>query len=437
MTGTPGYDEISPDWLRVEFAPPYRDHNNGSGCREVKVLLRAVHTGVALVLSLWTAIAQLQPRTETSQQRAVRKSAGVLVGSATKRIEPEYPAQARQRGISGRVAVEVTIDEKGQVVSANPVSGPDILREAAVKAARKWKFMPTCLSGIPVRVTGEINFNFEFDGDVVTGRGGDSVPRGRTVSANSPILLLSERERRGLNRLLDTATPLNVKIANEDSAWLGIAGTTIRSSKLDHRSGSGDRSTPDQRNTFAIKADLLLVNRTDQRVVSAGLEFTDMQTNEVFYVYPNGLSIGARRQGKFQIPLMLLNSEPHNLSVRAVGALFGDSSIWGEFPFPPPLKSGSGSASKTVVDSSPELLSTIHPTYTDEARRNRVRGAVRLELEVGADGAVRCLEILNALPDGLTDEAIHIARRLSFKPAIKGGNPVTCLINLDIEFRGG
>jgi len=89
------------------------------------------------------------------------------------------------------------------------------------------------------------------------------------------------------------------------------------------------------------------------------------------------------------------------------------------------------------VDSKPELLSTIHPTYTDEARRNRVRGAVRLELQVGADGAVQRLEILNALPDGLTDEAIRIARHLSFKPAIKGGNPVPCLINMVIVFRGG
>jgi len=400
----------------------------------VPVVLRK---GAAIILCLLTGLAHQAEKADAGQQKVVRKSAGVLVGSATKRIEPEYPAQARQRGISGKVVVEVTIDEKGQVVSAIPVSGPDLLREAAVKAARRWKFTPTCLSGIPVRVTGEISFNFEFDGDIVAGPGGDSLPRGRTVSANSPILRLSERQRRGLNKLLDTAAPLNVKIINQDGAWLGIVSIAIRASNLDHQSDSGDRATPGQRNTYAIKADVILVNRTDQRVVSAGLEFADMQTDEVFYVYPNGLSIGARRQGKFQIPLMLLNSEPYNLSVRAVGALFGDSRIWGAFPFPPPLKSGSSFEPKTAVDLKPELLSTIHPTYTDEARRNRVRGAVRLELQVGADGAVQRLEILNALPDGLTEEAIRIARHLSFKPAIKGGNPVPCLINMDIVFRGG
>src|SRR5262249_45854980 len=155
------------------------------------------------------------------------------------------------------------------------------------------------------------------------------------------------------------------------------------------------RSGPDSRNKYAMKAEVVLQNRTDQKVVSAGLEFTNISTNEVFYCYPNALSIGGRRRGGFQIPLMLLSAEPSHLSVQAVGALFGDSSIWGAFPFPPPLKSGPNMASQALVDSKPELLSSIHPTYTDEARKNRVRGSVRLLLEIGSDGRVMALEILN------------------------------------------
>ena len=58
-------------------------------------------------------------------------------------------------------------------------------------------------------------------------------------------------------------------------------------------------------------------------------------------------------------------------------------------------------------------------------------------LEVGPDGVVKGLEVLNALPDGLTDEAIRIAHRLSFRPATRSGEPVPCQISLDIEFRGG
>jgi TonB family protein len=250
------------------------------------------------------------------------------------------------------------------------------------------------------------------------------------------MLLLSDRQRRGLNKRLDANLAVQIRASNQDEAPLGITSATLRSSKLDQDSDSKAHATARQPDIYAMKAEVIIVNRTDLRVISAGLEFTDISTNEIFYVYPNGLSIGGRKRYKFEIPLMLVNSEPSRLSIQAVGALFGDSSIWGAFPFPPPLKGG-GWEQPAVVDSQPELLSTIHPTYTDEARRNRVKGAVRLELEIGADGVVKRVEILNALPDGLTEEAVRIARHLAFKPAIRRGDPVPCLINLDIEFRGG
>src|SRR5215469_330453 len=101
----------------------------------------AVLKCIVPVMFLLAVLAQQSPA-QSAQQQVVRKSAGVLVGSATKRIEPDYPAEARQRGVSGTVVVLVTIDEKGRVVSANPLSGPEMLREAAVKAARRWTFMP-------------------------------------------------------------------------------------------------------------------------------------------------------------------------------------------------------------------------------------------------------------------------------------------------------
>jgi len=251
------------------------------------------------------------------------------------------------------------------------------------------------------------------------------------------MLLLSVRERRVLNKRLEIASPVAVRVIDQDGASVGILSATIRSLRIEAERGQASGSNPSARNKYAMKAELILLNRTDQRVTSAGLEFTDTVTDEVFYIYPNGLSIGGGKRGRFEISLMLLNAEPSNLSVQAVGALFSDSSIWGAFPFPPPLKSGATQRPQAAVDAKPELLSTIHPAYTDEARKNRVRGSVRLQLEIGADGAVRRVEILNGLPDGLTDEAIRIARHLNFKPALKSGDPVACQINLDIEFRGG
>jgi protein TonB len=87
-------------------------------------------------------------------------SGGVLNGKAISLPKPAYPAIAKTARASGTVVVQVTIDENGSVISANAISGPPLLRAAAVTAARGARFSPTKLSGQPVKVTGVINFNF-------------------------------------------------------------------------------------------------------------------------------------------------------------------------------------------------------------------------------------------------------------------------------------
>lgn len=92
----------------------------------------------------------------------IRKSGGVLQGSAATRVQPIYPPEAIAHRIAGSVVVEVTLDVNGVVIAARTLSGPDELRGAAVSAARQWKFHPTVLSGVPVEVIGTITFNFNL-----------------------------------------------------------------------------------------------------------------------------------------------------------------------------------------------------------------------------------------------------------------------------------
>jgi protein TonB len=89
-----------------------------------------------------------------------RVSGGVLAGKAVSRVQPPYPPMAKQANISGAVVVEVTVSETGSVISARGVSGHPLLMPAAVAAAKQWRFSPTLLSGVPVKVIGTITFNF-------------------------------------------------------------------------------------------------------------------------------------------------------------------------------------------------------------------------------------------------------------------------------------
>lgn len=90
----------------------------------------------------------------------VRLTSDILIGKAISKPAPPYPAVAKQIGMQGSVAVQVLIDEQGHVLSAKATSGPPLLLAAAVQAAYKATFIPTKLSGQPVKVTGVITYNF-------------------------------------------------------------------------------------------------------------------------------------------------------------------------------------------------------------------------------------------------------------------------------------
>jgi len=96
-----------------------------------------------------------------SDSKLIRKSGGVLAGSATHRVDAVMPPLARAARISGSVVVEVLIDEVENVISARAISGHPLLKDAAVEAARQWQFSPTQLSGAAVRVIGTLTFYFE------------------------------------------------------------------------------------------------------------------------------------------------------------------------------------------------------------------------------------------------------------------------------------
>ncbi len=85
---------------------------------------------------------------------------GVLNSKAQSLPAPRYPEAARAVRAEGAVTVQVTIGENGEVEAATAVSGHPLLRAAAVEATKSAKFVPTFLSGNPVKVTGVVVYNF-------------------------------------------------------------------------------------------------------------------------------------------------------------------------------------------------------------------------------------------------------------------------------------
>jgi TonB family protein len=85
-------------------------------------------------------VAIVDDKTPPPAPKKITVSGGVLQGTAIKRVQPPYPQQAKEELVQGAVQLQVTISEEGKVIDAVVLSGPELLREAALEAAKKWEF---------------------------------------------------------------------------------------------------------------------------------------------------------------------------------------------------------------------------------------------------------------------------------------------------------
>jgi TonB family protein len=383
-------------------------------------------------------------------QSLMRKPTGVLQQSAIHRVEPEYPQEARAQGISGEVVLEVRVDEAGRVISTKPVSGHRLLVDAATKALKNWTFTPTQLSGVAVQVIGNIIFTFTADGKVLNelpDRAGGkellNLPINPLV-AETAAAVVSEKEARELYQKLQNAYDIPIRVKNPEGVVLEIVTATVRAAKRDERNYTSNDTSSPYVTDFVMQAVITLRNRTDKNITGVGLRFTNTGAQHIFFAYPNLSAIQAQQEGKVQIDFMAMAGNPADLLAEIVGVRFADGTIGGAFPTPPPAAGNApvpkdtlanGSASRNAqADTKPKPLNRMRPNYTQQARKNKVSGIVRLKVEVGADGSVKRVHVANALPDGLTEEAIKISKVLQFQPAMAGGTPVDYWIVLDVEF---
>jgi TonB family protein len=79
-----------------------------------------------------------------------------IIRRAKSKVQPLYPDLARRMNIAGTVKIEVVVAPNGTVKDARVVGGHPVLANAALDAAKKWRFEPA-----PAESTGVIDFKFE------------------------------------------------------------------------------------------------------------------------------------------------------------------------------------------------------------------------------------------------------------------------------------
>ena len=68
------------------------------------------------------------------------------------RVEPVYPALAKQTHREGQVELRAIIATDGTMQSLQVVNGDALFLHSAVDAVRQWRYRPTILNGQPVEI---------------------------------------------------------------------------------------------------------------------------------------------------------------------------------------------------------------------------------------------------------------------------------------------
>ena len=93
---------------------------------------------------------------------AVRVTEGEARKFIINKVDPEYPAMAKQLRLSGKVQVDCFIDPNGAVEKVQIVNGNPLFSTSITNAMKKWKFKPIEANGKASNVVAAFVFEFKF-----------------------------------------------------------------------------------------------------------------------------------------------------------------------------------------------------------------------------------------------------------------------------------
>ena len=145
-----------------------------------------------------------------------------------------------------------------------------------------------------------------------------------------------------------------------------------------------------------------------------------------------------REQTRLAPRLLLLLPPPYRqiaLQQYGAGRSRAEITAWLQSWRPIAEETGSLSIVKAGIDiDPPRALHRIQPQYTEAARRIRFEGAVVLSLLIDSEGRVAEIEVLSALPFGLTENAVSAVRQWLFEPCTYNERPVSVRMILTVRF---
>jgi TonB family protein len=94
---------------------------------------------------------------------AYRPGSGITPPTVVHEVKADYTEEARRRGLTGEVVMEIVVRRDGSVGNVHLLHGLGLgLDERAIAAVRQWQFTPAERKGVPVDVIVEVGVEFRL-----------------------------------------------------------------------------------------------------------------------------------------------------------------------------------------------------------------------------------------------------------------------------------
>lgn len=141
--------------------------------RRIRVRRRRFFLLVALMLMLagfgwwqwqqsWNRLERASSTENDNAAIPVRVPSETMDARLLYKVDPVYPEAARAAGTQGLVVLDARIAPDGSVSRLRPITGPDLLTQAALAAVQSWKYLPYRQDGQAVDVETTISVDFRL-----------------------------------------------------------------------------------------------------------------------------------------------------------------------------------------------------------------------------------------------------------------------------------
>jgi len=156
------------------------------------------------------------------------------------RVAPVYPPIAKAARIQGTVVFQIQVGATGKVESVKVVSGPAMLRQAAIDCLKQWTFNPFEKDGAPVAASGKVSIEFSLGKDGPTPKEDETAERYFPLSDQCRKAVSAKNDLQAAASTCKTAAdiasefPLDRRFVEKRSAFVYAAYALMNNNDLDN-----------------------------------------------------------------------------------------------------------------------------------------------------------------------------------------------------------